>query len=231
MNPTPWLPTLTGHSFFKGSSIVAANPSRIPSAAFETLSIDHFSEAATAYFPLRRASDLVTWRQSPTSTRRAKENALLSRMRDFAKLRENWDGEGALAPSAEALETSSRVAALLGSLPEIETSPNPNGTISIFFEVLGDTCELEIGKTRFRFSKIPGPQGGELSGTGGDHEELMALMDSVVSAVAMQRQADRLSQAMECFICESDSMRSMRQDIHFSSEWSDDILIGAKISV
>ncbi len=89
-----------------------------------------------------------------------------SRIADFAASREmlnhisltqpNWDGDGALAISAE---TKSNALAALSILETVATAPeitpNPNGTFSFEWETDAGVGYLEIGRTRYSFYVKP----------------------------------------------------------------------------
>lgn len=78
---------------------------------------------------------------------RAKEE-----IRDLARLKENWDGYGAL-PILQQTETNALTAAEVvfkfAPIPEIYS--NPNGTISMEWETEHGSGYLEIGRTRYSF--------------------------------------------------------------------------------
>jgi len=85
----------------------------------------------------------TTWHQH-----RRKQLALQELIR-ISQLEDNWDGEGAIeiAPLALAMAFS-----LLSFIPDSITapdvSPNPNGTLSMYWTLPHGSAELEIGKTR-----------------------------------------------------------------------------------
>lgn len=75
---------------------------------------------------------------------------------NFALLRDDWDGYGALPISMEARRNAlAFLGAGHGSMPAPEISPNSNGTISFVWEGQLGTVHLEIGSTRFSLYMKP----------------------------------------------------------------------------
>lgn len=73
----------------------------------------------------------------------------IEKITQISRLTENWDGEGAIEIAPKAIELAS---ALLRSLPDVfstpDVSPNPNGTLSLYWALPHGSAELEIGRTR-----------------------------------------------------------------------------------
>ncbi len=69
---------------------------------------------------------------------------------DLARLGPDWDGYGAEPISSRCIANASALlAALRPGIPSPELTPNPNGTLTLDWEVDGQTLSLELGATRF----------------------------------------------------------------------------------
>lgn len=88
-------------------------------------------------------------------------------------LKDNWDGEGALAPTQSILDTVRRVLkSFAGIVPLPEVTANVNGTVSIEWEYGADYASVEIGASTFAF--IMRARGGRTRFIGGDPTDLDA---------------------------------------------------------
>lgn len=78
-----------------------------------------------------------------------KKHALAESIRELADLEENWDGEGGSPVALEAIERAVLLLSVMNeAVPLPEFSPNPNGTLSLYWNVPHGSAELEIGRTR-----------------------------------------------------------------------------------
>lgn len=75
-----------------------------------------------------------------------------SALEDIARLEDNWDGAGSLAPTPNIVEAARRIIRVLSRyLPRPEITPNDNGTITMEWRELDDYASLEVGATTFAF--------------------------------------------------------------------------------
>lgn len=73
----------------------------------------------------------------------------------LASLPDDWDGEGACTIAGEAISLANSILGILpDSLPLPEFAPNPNGTLSLYWNLPFGSAELEIGRTRYSWAII-----------------------------------------------------------------------------
>jgi len=84
-----------------------------------------------------------------------KKHALVESIGELEALEANWDGEGSspIAPAAIA-RAISLLSVMAEALPLPEFSPNPNGTLSLYWTVPHGSAELEIGRTRHSWAIV-----------------------------------------------------------------------------
>lgn len=79
-----------------------------------------------------------------------KKNKITEQIQSLSALPEGWDGEAGLAIDLQAIATAKNVLNYLsGAFPLPDFCPNPNGTISFYWDLMDSYGELEIGRTRF----------------------------------------------------------------------------------
>lgn len=140
---------------------------------------------------------------------------MLERIDGFRGLTENWDGQGAIAISEEVIENSIRLGSLLSRLPTIEVSPNPNGTVSFYFDLPDSCVELELGRTRYRATSMTRDQEMVASGVSGDVSDLIR-MGAVAYVARGSRQSDSATPRAA----------RMAASLHFCSNWREDLGLG-----
>jgi hypothetical protein len=87
---------------------------------------------------------------APSVFQTAERSHLISGIESCRNLKSNWDGEGALPPSDSCVDTTLVVISLLsGNTCPHDWAPNPNGTISLYWEWVNGRAEFECGNTRF----------------------------------------------------------------------------------
>jgi len=84
-----------------------------------------------------------------------KKHALSESIAQLSKLEHDWDGEGAVAIAAPAISVAlSLIEMMPETFPLPEFSPNPNGTISLYWSLPHGSAELEFGRTRYSWAIV-----------------------------------------------------------------------------
>lgn len=85
-----------------------------------------------------------------SSQRDLSRNASLVQLYEISKLLPDWDGYGADPVDSACVDRAATILLALPSrVPSPETTPNPNGTISLDWECAGQAVSLEVGVARY----------------------------------------------------------------------------------
>lgn len=123
------VPSTTGLISYKGGYYPYRNP---PDAAID----------ANAYAIASGSIQIQTQRYIPDLSTKAKE--VLYKLHKFGQLDENWDGNGAVAPSETVLNKAANFMTVADEydLPVYFTAPGPNGEIVLEYMNGNNTAEI-----------------------------------------------------------------------------------------
>ncbi|MBO1748884.1 hypothetical protein [Stenotrophomonas indicatrix] len=123
----------------------------------------------------------------------ASKVALLSEIKGFGDLPEDWDGEGAAPIASQAISTATQFVELMGGTMSTPIAyPNPNGTITLAWRWRTGRAELEIGKTRHSWIVVDKSPGyARRTSCSGDNERVPELgMSDLARAIAHSSKAE-----------------------------------------
>lgn len=122
--------------------------------------------------------------------------ALQAEIRSFGKLADDWDGEGAIPVSGQAIEAAAQFIELMaGTMSPPLAYPNPNGTITLAWRWRVGRAELEIGKTRHSWIVVDRSPGNcKRTSCSGDNSRVPELgLSDLAKAIANSTSADPLT--------------------------------------